>query len=87
MVAGVRSPIRYGWTGFLRDDFAVGVMTLWGQAPPEARSVVIRWLEETAARDVTCGHYLFVRWDVPEELWNDVPERVRVRARIPAGRI
>jgi len=43
----------YGWTGFLRDDFAVGVMTLWGEAPPRrARSQSLAGRDRRYGRDL-----------------------------------
>jgi hypothetical protein len=65
-----------GWTGFIHEDFAVGVVTLWGEAPPDLDSVTIRWRGETLARKVSHGYYLFAGWDVPEERSTDMPEVV-----------
>jgi hypothetical protein len=49
----------YGWTGFRHKDRAIGVVTLWGEAPADLRSVTIRWQGETLARVVSGGYYLF----------------------------
>jgi hypothetical protein len=55
-----------GWTGLLDGDFAVGVVTLWGEVSPNQSSVMIRWQGKTVARHVAFGHYLFAAWDVPQ---------------------
>ena len=66
----------HGWTAFPSkgDGMYRGVLTLWGEAHPGAESVTVRWEGQTFSAFVTCGHYLFAAWDVPEDRSGDVPE-------------
>jgi hypothetical protein len=42
-----------------------GVVTFWGEAPPGARSVTIRWRDRLHEVPVRNGCYLFASWHVP----------------------
>jgi hypothetical protein len=67
----------YGWTALRKENAQgelVGVMTLWGEAPPNAPAVRIRWQGQEVPRQVAEGHYLLADWEVPEDRSNYLPE-------------